>query len=278
MNIFRLKNNFKIVLDDSTVLSTTECTDEFYTKALAYISANDVESLLDLFIPERTAIKEKLQEIEGITQNSNIVSFDKAYYIKSISELTVPEYLAKAIAKAEQENNQVLLDTYLNFWKLLSCNPNEEVRNNLLWFIEKHNIKITSSGLLVTYRNVDIRDLSKYNKKLLLLISTQAAKLKYNTNEMSNYTIYSNNLTGEYEVVEYIYDYYYRVDNTYLFIGRLDNLYETIILENDELEFTDHHTHSTSIKLGKLITMPREKVDSDSSHECSSGLKCSPII
>lgn len=278
ISLFKLGKTIRIVLEDGTVLANTNCTDDFYSKAMLYINLDDKESLLDLFCPERALVKLKIEEVNNVTKQSKIVTFENAFYIKSISELTVPENLAKAIVKAENENNTILLESYLNFWKLLSCNPNENVRNNLLWFIDKHDIKITQNGLLITYRNVDVRNLSKFNVELLLFISTEAAKMRYNEEKMSKFSIYYNDFVKKYDIVEDKDTPHFNTDRDCTFIGKLNNLYKTIVLENEELEFTDRHSRTMSIKLGKLITMPREEVDSDSNHECSRGLMCSPII
>lgn len=40
----------------------------------------------------------------------------------------------------------------------------------------------------------------------------------------------------------------------------------------EEGVYTDHHSHSTRIKIGDMVTMPREECDSIQDHECSVGL------
>ena len=38
--------------------------------------------------------------------------------------------------------------------------------------------------------------------------------------------------------------------------------------------YTDHHSHSTRIKIGEVVTIPREQCDCNSNTECSRGLHC----
>lgn len=38
--------------------------------------------------------------------------------------------------------------------------------------------------------------------------------------------------------------------------------------------YTDHHSHSTRIKIGEMVTIPRENCDCNSDIECSRGLHC----
>ena len=42
--------------------------------------------------------------------------------------------------------------------------------------------------------------------------------------------------------------------------------------------FTDVHSHTFTITIGKMVTMPREQCDSNSDNECSRGLTCSPLF
>lgn len=50
--------------------------------------------------------------------------------------------------------------------------------------------------------------------------------------------------------------------------------YRNVDTTNEEDVFTDHHSHTFKIKIGKMVTMDRDKCDSDSSVTCSKGLHC----
>jgi hypothetical protein len=273
MNLYRKNNIIRVILDDGTILFSDTCTEEFYKQVYSLLEEGQQEELIELFYPKYRESKENIEEATKLTQSSSLVTFEEnAYYIKSISNITLPENLAKKIIFYEEQGDTQLLDTYTSFWKLLSCNPNSEVRNNLLWFIEKHDIKMTNTGLLITYRNVDLRNWSKFNPNLLLFISTSAARAEYSKEVMSTYEVYLNSEENNHILVEDIEDHYFKNDNKFLYLGNLLELYNSIILNNDELEFTDHHSHTMSIKLGKLVTIPRKEVNSDSNCECSFGL------
>ena len=41
--------------------------------------------------------------------------------------------------------------------------------------------------------------------------------------------------------------------------------------------YTDNYSHSFTIKIGEVVSMPREETDSDSNVSCSRGLMCSPL-
>ena len=53
-------------------------------------------------------------------------------YLRSISNLSLPQDLALKIYDAECTNNEELLQTYLNFWTLVSLNPDSECRKKFI--------------------------------------------------------------------------------------------------------------------------------------------------
>lgn len=53
--------------------------------------------------------------------------------------------------------------------------------------------------------------------------------------------------------------------------------YRNVDSTNEEGVYTDHHTHSTRIKIGEMVTLDRSECDCDSNVECSSGLHCASV-
>ncbi len=48
--------------------------------------------------------------------------------------------------------------------------------------------------------------------------------------------------------------------------------YRNVDITPEHDVYTDHHSHTFKIKIGEMVTMPREKCDCDSNNECSRGL------
>ena len=48
--------------------------------------------------------------------------------------------------------------------------------------------------------------------------------------------------------------------------------YRNVDTTDEEGVYTDHHSHTFKIKIGEMVTMPRERCDCDSSISCSKGL------
>lgn len=236
----------KVVFSDNTSVETDECTDAI-NKALE--EETDEEKL-----------KEKLnvlingeyhRNIEPLLEKSSILTRrGMSVYMLSVSELTIPEDFALRILEAELSGNQEEVNKYINFWTLVSLNPDSRVRNNLFWFIRKWDMEITQSGFVVGYRNVDLKEKGKFTPvQVKEIINTFYTKK------------YIDGVNPKEESIE--------VDGRF---HNLEEAYNEVVNNDCGPVFTDHHSHSFTIKLGQPVSMSREECDSDQEHSCSMGL------
>lgn len=266
MNLFRLHDCLIVTLDDGTQFVNENCDEEFYKKVLDNL--DDKEALISLFNPNYH--RNKLL-VEGIANSKVISQVGNSLYIKSISELTLPQDFAEKILEAESNNEEDKLTAYLNFWTLLSLNPDSRVRNNLFWFLNRWGMTISKSGLVVGYRNVDIKTEGTQFSPALTKFVSQNYMLKSNTNSKEDLMkLYVS--VDQYE--NFILVTEHEMTEELSILGNLYDLYNTIIKNNDELSttFTDHHSHTFRIKLGHIVKMDRKKCDSVQEHTCSTGL------
>ena len=201
--IIKVDNKVTVFLENGEIVEKEVTEDEFKK----VVEAQTDEEVLNLLCPEyqksieshnnALTLIEKIQKSKLLSMRGDVV------YWEEVSCLSVPEELAKAIIKAEEEHNELKISTYRNFWTLMSLNPSEECRKNLYWFLQLHGLKLAKCGFFVAYRNVDT------------------------TKEKGVYT--------------------------------------------------DHHSHSTRIEIGEMVTIPREKCDCNSNNECSRGLHCASV-
>lgn len=236
----------KVVFSDNTSVETDECTDAI-NKALD--EENDEEKL-----KEKLSILingEYHRNIEPLLEKSNILTRrGMSVYMLSVSELTIPEDFALRILEAELSGNQEEVNKYINFWTLVSMNPDSRVRNNLFWFIRKWNMEITQSGFVVGYRNVDLKERGKFTPvQVKDIINTFYTKK------------YIDGVNPNEESIE--------VDGRF---HNLEEAYNEVVNNDCGPVFTDRHSHSFTIKLGQPVSMPREECDSDQEHSCSQGL------
>ena len=267
MNIHRINNYLTLTLDDGTTLTTNECTNEVFSKIMQHI--NDRDTLISIFYPDYA----ESQKLRNRILKSNYMTMEgNSIYIKSISELTVPQDFAEKLIDAEEQQDYNKVEAYLNFWTLLSLNPDSRVRNNTFWFINKWDIKLTKSGLIIAYRNADVySEGSKFNKELTKFVAQKYWEKKQSTTDTPD----------DYIVIMSNNDYLLVKEDSYLseediYIGDLVDLYTMLTTDDSEQTtvFTDHHSGTFRIRLGHIVQMDRSKTDSDQTHTCSSGLHC----
>lgn len=201
--IIRFNDVTIIVLNNGTSFQRSGLSDEeFNTLA----NAKDDEEVLSIMNPE---YKEKVRErnkvldiLSYIDKSKLLTRVGECVYWEDISHLSLPKELVFSILEAEEEGDDIRIETYKNFWTLMSLNPDEQCRLNLFWFLNRNGLVISRSGFFVAYRNVD--------------------KHKEWTKE-------------------------------------------------DEI-YTDCHTRTFKIRIGEMVTMPREQCDDNQDVTCSRGL------
>ena len=142
-------------------------------------------------------------------------------------------------------------------------------------------MRISKAGLFVGYRNVDIFKAGKgvhYTKELCDFAVSKYEEIRNAKKATSDYWIV---LEG---------DTYVAMNSTHLLFAERDGktydekynlreLYNELKAVNfkvdnlgDDTIYTDHHSHTTRIKIGEMVTIPREDCDCNSDIECSRGL------
>lgn len=202
----RINSKVIVILENGVILEKDNV-DEMFLKELE--KCNTTEDYCSLMISgykEKKFERDMMLDLTERVKNSKLLSLKgMGIYYLEVSNLSIPMDLATKILDAEDAEDEILLETYKNFWTLLSLNTNEECRTNLFWFLSRWGLRISRSGFFVAYRNVDIKE-------------------------------------------------------------RKEPYIESI--------FTDHYTHAFDIKIGEMVTMPREDCDSNSNVSCSRGLHC----
>ena len=245
MKILRRKNYLQIDFTDGSFYSTSECTDEIW-KFLQENQENE-DAVKKKFMTELYQGRELMKKVE----ESKILTLrGQSVYMLSVSELSIPEDFVSKIIEAEERGDEVELRKFKNFWTLVSLNPDSRVRNNLFWFIRKWDIQITESGLLIAYRNADIKEEAKYTTDQVKAVINAYYKEKY------------INHNDPYQEVFFIGER--RVN--------LGEVYDEIVNGGGSPVYTDQYSHSTEIRLGHPVSIPREECDADQEHSCSRGL------
>jgi hypothetical protein len=190
--------------------------------------------------------------INKVKESQLLVIRGSSVYMPSVSELSIPEDFVSKVIEAELNGDEVELTKFKNFWTLVSLNPDSRVRNNLFWFIRKWNMQITESGLIIAYRNADIKEEAKYSTSSVKTIINAYYQEKF-INDKNPYDI-TIDVAGVSK--------------------NLGETYDEIVNGAGSPVYTDQHSHTTEIRLGHPVSIPREDCDADQEHSCSRGLHC----
>lgn len=155
--LLQVANGIVVVLESGFNLVKTNVSKE----EIEFVKKNlqNTESLNDLFYPERAAKLAIKRKTDSLLERINNVPFLSISYgvvtWNDVSPLSMPSELVTAVVESYEENNERALNAYKNFWILLSLNPSDECRRNLLWFLNIHGLQLCSSGCFIAYRNAD---------------------------------------------------------------------------------------------------------------------------
>lgn len=198
-----IKVDNKVIVMVNGVTYARDCSDELFKQI---VNAKDDSEIIKIMNPEYGKQLEKYNkalEFMNKFKDSMLLTMNgDCIYWKEVSGLSVPMELAEAVLNAELNHDETKIETYRNFWTLMSLNTDPECRKNLFWFLNRNGLKLSKQGFFVAYRNV--------------------------------------------------------VPNG--------------VDEDGNEVFTDYHSHTTVIKIGEMVTIPRESCDCDSNVECSRGL------
>lgn len=153
----------KVILGNKIIVSLSnnvtlekECTD---VELALLKSANTEEEVVDILCPELKKNRKetiKLTEYINKVKSSGLISYrNNAFYWDEVSSLSLPKDLVQNILTAKFNGDSLKLETYKNFWTLLSLNTDTSCRNNLYRFLQLHGLVIAKCGFFVAYRNVD---------------------------------------------------------------------------------------------------------------------------
>lgn len=272
MKIIRVMDTVTVVLSDGSVISSSTCSDEMFYKI--FQNQDNEEYVKQLLLPEFQT-KKKVAELKkdlfnGLGDSKYLVSKGSSVYFPSISELSVPEDLVTAFLKAENANNEELINTYLNFWTLVSLNPDSRCRQNLFWFLNKYGMKISKSGLFVAYRNVGVKKQGVvYDTDVAKFISSEYTRIKFVSKKSPKDYIVCRDENGELCLKKSV-----TLDDlgSLSVVGNLSELYLNLSDVEVSTVYTDQHTRTFEIKIGEIVSMPRNKCDSVQENSCSRGL------
>jgi hypothetical protein len=188
-------------------------------------------------------------------------------YLKGF-KIPMPKLLTEALLDAKYNpNSKYTVESLTNFWRWALLNPNPEARTDLFSWFQTGQFSITSSGMIVAYRCVDIKRKSA-SIHLEKYVTEQFIKLKRSKKSTSKWYVHQINETS--------FSINTEEEGS---LGNLANLYIDFTTNkvDETTVYTDHHTRTMEIKIGQPVKMDRSLCDADRDASCSRGLMCSPL-
>lgn len=156
----------------------------------------------------------------------------------------------------------------VNFYKWLVLNPDSDVRSDLLKWISTGEFAITSSGMIIAYRELYKKGNSDDN--LYDFIQSSYGKVKAQKQSPKSFDIYVD--------TEGIYHLYNTKRTTlpeafWNLVGNLHVLFENSSKDDNKVCYKPAHKgpYGQEVYLGQEVVMPRSECDNDSESSCSRG-------
>lgn len=285
LNLKLVNDVLIVVLRDGRIFTKPNATEKDFDLLKFCISE---EEILDI-IQDRQVAKEDAENkkeagkltalAKGIGMLKDLKDFKadgKSLYLKGTSR-TIPELLiykfaevvgnhrdAETIEALEEELS--FDDEYQglkNFFMWCCLNPRAEVADSLYDFLDKNGMKITRQGFFVALRNVV--DVDSNTSPIVQFISNAYNKVK---------AVWKKN-PSEYNVV-------LNKDNSYSIVkikpGTTDNVIGNLTLMYLDLpnmienRFTDNWTKTFDIRIGQVVSMPKEEANWSTQDCATAGL------
>lgn len=260
MRTIKQGKSLTIILSDGVVITDTNVSPE--TEKFIQDNSENEGAIKDYFLVDVEG-KEEIKKDQALVKDivkSSILKYDEATgitTIPSISNVSVPKHL---IEKIKQVEGTETVESYLNFWRLACRNPNEHSRENLLWFLQTHNFTILKSGLFVAYRNV-VKQVNKLGVYDVTDLYNNVKKVQKKSPKKFKVILNGKDLKSK--------KLDYKLKDKEVELGNLQDLFENKVKSEG---YTDQRTKTFDIQLGRPVSMPREKCDTNSNNSCSSGL------
>lgn len=154
--IIKVDKKVIILFEDGSYYEGSNISEESLKQIINAKSDKEVYSIICPDYGEKLKEYSKAVELIDNVKNSKLLTIKgESVYWEEVSQLSLPTELTKVIINAELNNDSVKIETYKNFWTLMSLNPDERCRKNLFWFLQKYGMTISRSGFFVGYRNAD---------------------------------------------------------------------------------------------------------------------------
>ncbi len=259
--------DFELVANSTT---KEEILDIIQDKVVARETINDKKKA-----DKMVYLAEGFQLLSGL--NDFIVK-DNHIFLKGTNR-TIPSLLIDKFAEVvgkykEVDKLEELLendDEYQglkNFFMWCCLNPRAEVADSLYNFLHQNGMKITKQGFFVALRNVvKVDNTDNYDLVEFITNSYNKIKAVWKKNP-ADFKVVTIPDSGELEVKKSDFNV---TDTKYVCLGDLTFLYKELPLMKEN-RYTDNWTRTFDIRIGQVVSMPKEEANWSTQDCATAGL------
>ena len=279
-------DNGEILVKENTALGFYDLMKQV-TEEKAFRAAFAEETIIEEKKDKKVEVEteEERKEVRDnfgvLRHNSDFIVEGKDVFFKNV-RLPLPasvlgsfiEIEEKKLLAQEEDEEEYWTERYealKMFWYWTALNPIEASRNDLLSFVKRENISITTNGMLEMYRRIIKvgEDEGKVD-----FISNNYFKVKKQKKGPANFDVWEEE-NGDFVLVKKEVSPMGLPYKTLL--GNLKELYEGLSKLKTN-KYTDNHTRTKNIYVGSVYKEDEDKIDLNNAVDCSNGLMCSPLI
>lgn len=247
--------------------------------------AKDEKEIIGLFVAKEEVVKEvplaeTPEEKQLVRDNWEIlrnhsdfvIKGDEVYFkgvslalpaIVAVSFIHILELMEGEDTKFRIGNLEQLEEQYQAlkmFWLKLAVNPIENSRNQLLTFVKKNDVRITSTGNLVLYRKIVTVE-GTGSQELIAFISQQYTKIKKWKKSPTKYFIWGED-NGTLVLRQEPYDKANGIEKLY---GNLEQLYLDLPTMQENSYTSQSNKGKYTIKIGEVYKIDDSELNTDAS-------------
>lgn len=281
ISVHYFPDNELFVLIDGDKISSREVNDSMFEK-LKFLKTNSdvlgIQKLLlgkneeDEKVEQEKLEEEQEKEIEEVVEQAhylvNTGDFEvrgDSVYAKGLDR-SLPKLLVERITDAHLEGNMKLYSSLKLFWYWCCMNPVAAVADNLFNYLSKFKFKINKNGFFYAFRRVNVVT-KKKDSVLIEFISQNYQIIRGRKKSTSAFYVLRDKgkqlhlvPVTKAESEEYA---------DYEVLGILKDLYAGIA-DMEENRYTDDHTGTMDIRIGKAVKMNPDKCHWDTV-DCGNG-------
>jgi hypothetical protein len=281
-----VNDSLTVVLNDGVVYVKPDASEEDFRRINVCETKEEVLSVINDTVvaiekeEQQAAAKKQTAILEGFNKLGALQDFEidgTSLLLKGTSRTIPPllvdkftEVIGRHTEESIVELEEALLkdDEYQglkNFFMWCCLNPRAEVADSLYNFLHQNGMKITKQGFFVALRNVVVVK-GKGNDVLIQFISNAYNKVK---------AVWKKN-PDDYRVVkcsngEYCLEKSEAESTDGDYVGELKDLYKNMP-SLEENRYTDNWTHTFDIRVGQVVSMPKEKCNWSTQDCATAGL------